>query len=168
MNNDDWIAIIALALFALFWFFVCTMLSRSGGWASIAKKYPKRNHAEDLCTAVETSKRFRFASLSLGKGLFSVNYGGCLRIVVAPHGIGIGIQFMFRPGHPPLFIPWSAVDSCEEIKQFYFLQRVALYAKGVTDPLLFSGRAGREIFAKWSAKTSASDRHSALLSHAAN
>jgi hypothetical protein len=39
----------------------------------------------------------------------AARYKGCLIIHVSPAGLHLAAWFAFRPGHPPLFIPWSAI-----------------------------------------------------------
>jgi hypothetical protein len=37
----------------------------------------------------------------------SANYGGCLTVGSDAAGLYLAVMFLFRVGHPPLFIPWD-------------------------------------------------------------
>jgi hypothetical protein len=83
--------------------------------------------------------------------VFPVNYGNCLFATVGRRGLALSILLPFRFMHPPLVIPWSAVERCEQVR-FWLLRHVAVY---VTDfrprRLLFGGALGRAILAQWTA-----------------
>lgn len=59
--------------------------------------------------------RFRFASAFTGttwgfqsaRVRWTSRYGNCLSVGAAPVGLKLSIFFLFRPGHPSLFLPWS-------------------------------------------------------------
>jgi len=53
--------------------------------------------------------------------------------------------------HPPLVIPWSAVERCEQVR-FWLLGHVAVYVRDFRPRrLLFGGALGRAILAQWTA-----------------
>ncbi len=39
-----------------------------------------------------------------------VNYSSCLTVYVSKDGLYLSVWPMFRLGHPPLFLPWSAIQ----------------------------------------------------------
>ena len=84
--------------FGFVWLFVLNLLSSIGGWRSLAQSYATGVSAQ--------GQTFSFRSARLG----SVNYGSCLRFVSGPAGLAIAVLFAFRPGHRPLFVPWSDVS----------------------------------------------------------
>jgi hypothetical protein len=123
-------------LFVAVWIAVSGLLSHMGGWRSLAAMYPDQGAAD--------GETFRFASMSLGKGLFPVNYGSCLSVRVGVRGIRLATLIFFRLFHPPFFIPWSAVSTCKDEK-FFFLKQTAVYLTAPDTRLRFTGRVGRAI-----------------------
>jgi hypothetical protein len=101
-----------LPLFAAMWFGVTGLLAHFGGWAYFGRTYKSDGRVE--------GDRFRFVSGSMGNRFFPVNYGNCLFVTVTPHGVGISILFPFRFQCPPLYFPWTDVESVVE-KRFLFL-----------------------------------------------
>jgi len=97
---------VVLLVVALLWLGVCALLARVGGWSTLAGPYRAKYPA--------VGERFRFVSASMGKAHLPVNYKGCLFMVVNRHGLHISLLFPFRFRSPPLFIPWSAVESVTE------------------------------------------------------
>jgi len=86
-------------LFAAGWLFVLNILAFIGGWRSLAAVY--------AATGPPQGESFSFRSASLDP----VNYASCLRFVAGPAGLYIAVLFPFRPGHRPLFVPWSDVSA---------------------------------------------------------
>ena len=84
-------------LFVGMWCAVSLLLSTLGGWRHLAESFP--------ATDQPRGRRFFMQSGKVG----SVNYGSCLTIYSTPNGLYLSVWFPFRLGHPPLFIPWSAV-----------------------------------------------------------
>ena len=97
---------VVLLVVALLWLGVSAMLARIGGWSTLAGPFRARYPV--------VGERFRFVSASMGKARLPVNYKGCLFMVVNRHGLHISVLFPFRFRSPPLFIPWSAVESVSE------------------------------------------------------
>jgi len=77
------------------------LLALLGGWRRVARTFRAQHHP--------TGIRLRRQSANFGL----VNYGGCLTIHVGPQGLHFAILWPFRPGHPPLFIPWHAVHNAQ-------------------------------------------------------
>jgi hypothetical protein len=46
-------------------------------------------------------------------------YNGVLRIAHDPFGLYLSVMFLFRVGHPPLFIPWSAFGPVTVTKELW-------------------------------------------------
>ena len=44
---------------------------------------------------------------------FASNYSSVLNVVVSFEGIALRVFPLFRPGHPPLIIPWDAVQQVD-------------------------------------------------------
>jgi len=123
-------------LFAVGWFVITGLLAHFGGWASLATQFRSTEHA--------SGERFRFVSGSMGRRVFPVSYGGCLFIVISPRGLALSILFPFRFQSPPLFIPWSQVESVEE-KRVLFVPFKKIRLRRQWPIISVRGRAGRRI-----------------------
>jgi len=143
MNPQLGAALIPLFLlgFSCLWCGVCCLLSLIGGWHTLSKTYRRQT--------VRDGKLFGFASMALGSTespwrWFPVNYNGCLFIKVGDQGLDISILFPFRMLHPPLHIPWSAIESCSEQK-LLFSKSVQVKLAAPRQQLNFGGPAGKAI-----------------------
>ena len=83
----------------LWWAFVLNLIGWTGGWWALARHHRAPARFEGT--------RFRMCSGKLGWS----NYGSCLTIGVNATGLRLSVPFAFRPGHPPLFIPWSEIEA---------------------------------------------------------
>ena len=54
-----------------------------------------------------------------------VNYNSCLTIHSGPEGIRLAVWAPFRLGHPPLFIPWSAMHKATT-KRLFWMETVSV------------------------------------------
>ena len=81
----------------LWWAFVMNLVGLMSGWWTLARHYRARSSFEGA--------RFHLCSGRVGWS----NYGNCLVIGVNADGLYLSVFFFFRPGHPPLFIPWSEI-----------------------------------------------------------
>jgi hypothetical protein len=90
----------AVIFITAFWIGLVYIVSYISGWRDLAEKYPYRGE-------VLTEKR-HFLSLSMR---FASNYNGCVTIGGNPQGLYLSVLFIFRPGHPPLFIPWHEIEA---------------------------------------------------------
>lgn len=95
------ITIVSLILFLGFWCLVLTAISNLGGWAALAGRFP--------CTGSPTGQNFRFQAARFGW----VDYNGCVSIRVCQDGLRIATMWPFRPGHPPMYLPWSQLHVVE-------------------------------------------------------
>jgi hypothetical protein len=95
-------------LFVGFWSAVCLLLSKIGGWSTLTQRYGS--------TAAFQGELKRFQSATLR---YSVGYNGCLTIGVNEGGLYLSILFLFRPGHPSLFIPWADVSTPAERRVWF-------------------------------------------------
>jgi hypothetical protein len=121
-------------VFAVMWFVVTAVLAHWSGWAHLSQKY--------RADGVEDGECFRFVSGSLGTRIMPVSYSNCLFISVNNHGIHLSILFLFRFQSPPLYLPWSDVESVSE-KRFLFLFRwVVITVKDEWPRITLRGRAG--------------------------
>ena len=121
-------------LFIGMWLLITGLLAHLGGWASLASSFRAERDIE--------GERYRFKSGALGWKFFPVNYGNCLFVTVNPEGLRLSIFFMFRFLSPPLFIPWSKMESVEQKKIFFFKYYV-LSVRDHWSRISLGGSAGR-------------------------
>ena len=100
-----------LPVFVAAWLLVSGLLAHLGGWASLAKEFA----AEEP----DPGERHRFQSGSVGYRYFPVHYRGCLFLTLTPEGLHLSLLFLFRFQAPPILIPWRAVESMSEERQFF-------------------------------------------------
>jgi hypothetical protein len=111
MSSDappDWLlALIPLGFligFPLMWASVMFLLSRIGGWSTLARRY----RAEQPFTG----QRFPYCSGTLGM----VGYNKVLVLGVDERGLHIAVPKIFAIGHPALLVPWSQVKASRKHK----------------------------------------------------
>jgi hypothetical protein len=93
------------------WCGASVIVSRLSGWCRLAENYPLRG--------CPSGRRFFVQSCKIGR----VSYGSCLTIYSSPKGIFLLVMFPFRPGHPPLFIPWNEIHS-PKMRRWLWLESV--------------------------------------------
>src|SRR5262245_35744073 len=126
---------LVLAAVTLWFVFVLNLGGLLSGWWALARAYRHHGHFD--------GKRRRFRSVRLGWS----NYGGVVTVGTNSEGLYLALFLPFRPGHPPLFIPWAAV-SAEVVKGWFWIRYLELrfaQAPGVRLRVLLS--LGREIAA---------------------
>jgi hypothetical protein len=106
-----------LPFFLIMWLGISGLLAVIGGWSSLSTLYRADTPAE--------GERFYFRSGSLGRGSFPVSYGGCLFPTINSQGLYLSIFLPFRFLSPPLFIPWSKVESID-LRRFLFFTYVVI------------------------------------------
>jgi hypothetical protein len=77
-------------------------ISRLTGWAALARFYAAKQPFEGT--------KWRFQS---GSMRFQSGYNNCLTIGANTIGLFVSVLFLFRPGHPPLLIPWNEITTSE-------------------------------------------------------
>ncbi len=50
--------------------------------------------------------------------IMPASYKACITLIVNEEGIGFSVLWPFRVGHPPLYIPWSDVNT-SQVKFLY-------------------------------------------------
>ena len=120
-------------VFPIIWIAICILLSRISGWHKLAQKYLRID-----CVSGE---KWRFRSAKLR---YSVGYNGCVNFVANREGLGISIFFIFRVGHPPLFIQWTDIALSKETKLFRNLIRFTV-GRDFPIPILVHKSLGHKI-----------------------
>lgn len=100
ISTPLFVAILVLGVpvvFVGFWVGICVLLGLVGGWSRLAGRY--------RCAADEPADAASGQTAMLGL----VSYRSVLSVGVADDGLDLRVMALFRPGHPPLRIPWSAI-----------------------------------------------------------
>jgi hypothetical protein len=85
--------------FIVFWVVIVKLIARTGGWRALAASYKAAYPFEGT--------KFRFQSARLRR---KMSYNNVLTVGANRDGIYLKMSFIFRIGHPPLFIPWEDVS----------------------------------------------------------
>ena len=89
------------------WNGLCVLLSFISGWGLLARKYRLRGHFDGKRWEVQYG---RVGPISIRGGLI---------LGANSEGLYLGMIPLFRPGHPPLLIPWK--DTSVPREQSFFL-----------------------------------------------
>jgi len=133
MDAQKWIdrhfAAVFPIYFVLLWLGIAALISYIGGWRALSKSF---RAGEPF---VGTKRYFQS-----GQMRWLVGYGNCLTVGANSDGLYLGILFLFRFVHPPLFIPWSEVSV--RTKQNWLLGERVTFALGreAAIPLTIRGR----------------------------
>jgi len=125
-----------IPVFAILWFGVSALLSLMSGWISLASGFRS--------TSAVQGQMFRFVSGSMGAAHFPVNYGNCLFVSVTESGFYLSVFFMFRFLSPPLFIPWTQVESVSP-GRFLFMRYTTVRIRGHWARVSLYGKAGKAV-----------------------
>jgi hypothetical protein len=110
-------------VFAVFWSVVCTVLGLASGWQGLAGRFRAPGPApRPVATA-----HFIYGMLGL------VAYRGVLNLDGSAAGLGLSVMVLFRPGHPPLRVPWAQVEALPTEKALL---------RGLLQPLRLGGPRG--------------------------
>ncbi|MGC2164091.1 MAG: hypothetical protein WA634_19495 [Silvibacterium sp.] len=93
--------------FIALWSLVCYGISWMGGWHRLAGQY--------RCEREFDGERWRFRS---GLMRWCTSYRSVLTLGANRDGLYLAVFFLFRLGHPPLFIPWSEITASERRRWF--------------------------------------------------
>ena len=121
--------------FALWWCFLMWAIAHVFGWSSLARHY----RAADRFTG----KLRHFRSGKIGWS----NYSGCLTVGANSEGLYLAVIFLFRVGHPPLFIPWTDIVAAHGKVLWVFGEWMEFRAKKSGSKILLRGSVGRELAA---------------------
>ena len=110
MSPPAIVALVAGILIVLpaFWCAVVLLLSYLSGWQALAASYE----------AKEPPRGTLFSGQSGSVGI--VSYRNSLTVHAAPDGFFLTVPAIFRIGHKPLFIPWSAVRNRKPVKILWY------------------------------------------------
>lgn len=132
-----WLIPALFAAFVLLWCTICWLISFMSGWHELAEEWRARD--------VFDGSRLRFCS---GELRWRCHYNNILTLGADRFGLSMDVLFLFRPGHPALFIPWNAIAISPKRRGIVF-PRVGLELgrnSGVT--LWLFDRTARRLLAK--------------------
>lgn len=133
-------------LFVVFWLLLVTTISRIGGWHALAHTF--------RAPTLGRGKSYRFVSGCMS-GSLPARYGGCLALRVQEDGFYLIMWVaLFRFQHPPLFIPWSAVESVSEEYRF-FIYNIDIKFKDHSNIIWIKGRPGKALYHSYIAQAPA-------------
>jgi hypothetical protein len=96
-------------VFVVLWSGIVMLMSLLGGWRRLAGRY----------RAVERPSGSR--SIPFVTGMVGISrYKRLLSITSNERGMFVEIRWIFRIGHPTLFIPWSDIHNARKINLFYW------------------------------------------------
>ena len=108
-------AAIFLVVFPGFWSLIIMLASLLGGWGALARQYPPPPLAGE-----EPIARWYAQHL----GMRWANYSWVVTMAVYPEGLHLSVMWLFRAGHPPLFIPWEEMRLEKRFMWFQHFVRV--------------------------------------------
>lgn len=123
-----------LPLFVLFWCVLLFSIGALSGWVSLARRF--------RLIAGFTGPTWRFQSARMR---WTAHYGNCLTVGADASGLMLSILFLFRPGHPPLLVPWTEISVAQRRKILFFRQVKLLLGREEQIPFLISGRLSDRI-----------------------
>ena len=109
--------IILPLFFVAVWVLALTFSSALSGWFTLANHF-----RSDLDPAGETRTASPFFSTVYFR--YWTHYSGVVRLTTAADGLYLSVFFLFRPGHPPLRIPWNEIQFSQTSR--FFMNYVVL------------------------------------------
>jgi hypothetical protein len=142
MSDTQLVILIAVAFpifFSVMWIGVVSLLSITGGWRGLARRFP--------AVPDQYGEHFRGVTASFRQHVVPVNYKHVLQVGIGQIGLGLSVPWMFIIMHPPITLPWSEMESCEPaMTLFWPSTRVRLKGGGTIG---FVGKAGTAILVAW-------------------
>jgi hypothetical protein len=135
----------ALPVFFLgLWVIVCGLVAVVGGWQTLSGDY---RAPDDFILAPEDRLRMRSIQLRTVP-LLPTRYGACITIGTTPRGLYLHPSILLRPFHPPLLIPWAAVEELTD-GHFIWSQWTDVGLRGTDTRIRLFGRVGDLVRSKW-------------------
>jgi hypothetical protein len=102
---QDWItnhrllfsALVVLVI-AAHWCFVVYLISIMSGWRTLSHRFQAQQPF--------MGQKWTWQSAGMRRG---ARYNNCLTLGSDSMGLFLDVMRLFRPGHPPLFIPWTEI-----------------------------------------------------------
>src|SRR5262245_39034258 len=123
-----------IVFFVAMWFVIGVALAYGSGWRALAERFRSTHSIE--------GERVRFVSGSVSESKWSsVQCRGCFFVTVGSEGFLLSAFFLLRLGSPPLFIPWTEVESVTE-QSVRFVDCAVICLRGSPTRIMLVGRAG--------------------------
>ncbi len=122
-------------MFAGLWSFALFVSSAVGGWWKLANRFRADGPAVGEAFSM------------LNGRMRCINYSFVLRAVLAPRGLHLSVLFLFRPFHPPLFIPWESIRNVR--RESVFFSRFAAFDVYGPEKLLTVRISERVLDSEW-------------------
>ena len=139
MPSQDLVPVLFPVFFIGLWLLVGRMLSLMGGWTKLAGQFAQASSGDTPL----------YARGGLSGTMGWVSYNHVLSVALYPQGLRLGILFLFRIGHPALFLPREALTQGEYHKGWFGLDWFSFKVQGVSVCLRGAGVA-REMQQWWS------------------
>lgn len=94
-------------MFAGLWSFALFVSSAVGGWWKLSNRFRADGPAGGEAFSM-LNGRLRF-----------INYSFVLKAALSERGLHLSVLFLFRPFHPPLFIPWESIRNVRRESVFF-------------------------------------------------
>jgi hypothetical protein len=85
--------------FVMLWIGVGFLVAQLSGWGELSRCYRLGNPF--------SGRRWYFRR---GRMRLMMSYNNCLTVGSNPEGLYLAVLFLFRVGHPPLFVPWQDIS----------------------------------------------------------
>jgi hypothetical protein len=115
--------IFALAAGVGLWLVIVFLIGQFSDWAALAGEFRSTENF--------TGSRWHLQS---GQFRWLGSYNNCLTVGADPRGLYLSVFPLFRPGHPPLFIPWNEITVSRR-KVLWIRQVRFLLGHGLQIPL---------------------------------
>ena len=131
MNWEPWAfcTVFLLVWLGMFW--------DPTGWRLLAERFGTSTKVEGAQYGFVTGSVFR-------PGWSWMSYGYCLTVNVNRQGFGLSTWFIFGLNSPPLFMPWSEVDTVTLLGALWG-KRALITFRGTESKVVLYGRAGRAV-----------------------
>ncbi len=137
-NNLPLYSLPILAVFvAVGWCLILISVSVVSGWHQLARKFSAISEPYGEANAVGPF----FYSVYLR---FCGHYGSVIRMVAARDALYLSVLLPFRPGHPPLCIPWNEIK-LGRAKMFWRRYIVLTLGEQERIPMRISERMARNL-----------------------
>ena len=131
-HNPEIIVVLSLLAFAVYWSLIVRMVALASGWRKLARRFRAQQ------PFMGRKLKWQRAWMRLA------GYNGCLTIGADPMGLFLSVTFIFSPGHPPLFIPWTEISVPQGP---WLLNQLVQFQLGSTEQIRFKirGRLASEL-----------------------
>ncbi len=116
------------------WIAISYLVARLGGWAKLATFYRFSGPFDGQC--------WRFQSAELR---WKMGYNNCLTVGANSAGLYLSVLFLFRLGHPGLFIPWTDISITPGKRGFWSIYREFRFRQAPMIPFRISQRLAQRI-----------------------